>query len=92
MAISTNSALRHATSMLVKAGVPEVNAEKTSRAIVTSDVWGNPSHGLMRLPFYLQRITMGGVNAEAELKTISQSQALMEIMDSVIGNYGMPPI
>ena len=55
MGISTTQALTHATSMLVKAGVPEVNAAKTARAIVTSDVWGNPSHGLMRLPFYLQR-------------------------------------
>ena len=63
MTIQIAKALSHATSMLMKAGVPESNAAKTARAIVTSDVWGNPSHGLMRLPFYLQRITMGGDNA-----------------------------
>ncbi|MEN9453625.1 MAG: hypothetical protein RLZZ19_112 [Actinomycetota bacterium] len=85
MGISTTQALAHATSMLVKAGVPEVNAAKTARAIVTSDVWGNPSHGLMRLPFYLQRITMGGVNAEAELKTISQRGAIV----SLDGDHGL---
>ena len=33
MAISTKSALRHATSLLVKVGVPERNAEKTALAI-----------------------------------------------------------
>jgi (2R)-3-sulfolactate dehydrogenase (NADP+) len=76
MTINVEKALTHATSMLTKAGVPENNAAKTARAIVTSDVWGNPSHGLMRLPFYLQRITMGGVNAEAELKVISQRGAI----------------
>jgi len=59
MGISTVRALAHATSLLIKAGVSEVNSEKTARAIVTSDVWGNPSHGLMRLPFYLQRLTQG---------------------------------
>ncbi len=62
--------------MFVAAGVPEENAAKTARAIVTSDVWGNPSHGLMRLPFYLQRITMGGVNSEATLKIISERGAI----------------
>ncbi len=43
MAISIARALAHATSLLIKAGVNEVNSEKTARAIVTSDVWGNPN-------------------------------------------------
>ena len=72
MAISIARALAHGTSLLIKAGVNEVNSEKTARAIVTSDVWGNPSHGLMRLPFYLQRLSQGGVNPKAELKVISE--------------------
>ena len=79
MNLNTESALIHATSMLVAAGVPAKSAEKTARAIVTSDVWGNPSHGLMRLPFYLQRITMGGVNAEATLKVISERGAITSL-------------
>lgn len=79
MSIKTEDALSHATEMLVAAGVPEKNAALTARAIVTSDVWGNPSHGLMRLPFYLQRITMGGVNAGADLKVISERGAITSI-------------
>jgi len=79
MTISIKDALAYATSMLVAVGVPETNAAKTARAIVTSDVWGNPSHGLMRLPFYLQRITMGGVNGEAELTTISERGAITSL-------------
>ena len=79
MNLNTEFALSHATSMLVAAGVPAKSAEKTARAIVTSDVWGNPSHGLMRLPFYLQRITMGGVNAEATLKVISERGAITSL-------------
>ncbi len=79
MSIKVEQALAHATAMLVKAGVPEENAALTARAIVTSDVWGNPSHGLMRLPFYLQRIKMGGVNGGAELKVISQRGAITSI-------------
>ena len=79
MSIKTEHALSHATAMLVAAGVPEKNAGLTARAIVTSDVWGNPSHGLMRLPFYLQRITMGGVNAGANLNIISERGAITSI-------------
>lgn len=79
MSIKTEHALTHATAMLVAAGVPQENAALTARAIVTSDVWGNPSHGLMRLPFYLQRITMGGVNAGANLKVISERGAITSI-------------
>jgi len=79
MSIKTEHALSHATAILVAAGVPEKNAALTARAIVTSDVWGNPSHGLMRLPFYLQRITMGGVNAGANLNIISERGAITSI-------------
>ena len=77
MSITASKAIEHATSLLTKVGVPEKNAELTARAIVTSDVWGNASHGLMRLPFYLRRIEMGGVNAEAELRTISERGAIL---------------
>ncbi|MBU3692884.1 MAG: Ldh family oxidoreductase [Candidatus Nanopelagicaceae bacterium] len=79
MSIKVEHALKHATAMLVAAGVPQDNAALTARAIVTSDVWGNPSHGLMRLPFYLQRIKMGGVSGGAELKIISQRGAITSI-------------
>jgi (2R)-3-sulfolactate dehydrogenase (NADP+) len=79
MALTVDKALTHATSLLTKAGVSEKNAAKTARAIVTSDVWGNPSHGLMRLPFYLQRITQGGVNPVATLKVISQRGAITSL-------------
>ncbi len=79
MSIKTEHALSHATAMLVAAGVPDKNAALTARAIVTSDVWANPSHGLMRLPFYLQRITMGGVNAGANLNIISERGAITSI-------------
>ncbi|NDE51525.1 MAG: hypothetical protein EB029_04710 [Actinobacteria bacterium] len=77
MTIRVERALAHAIALLKKSGVGEIEAELTARAIVTSDVWGNASHGLMRLPFYLQRIAMGGVNPEATLKTYSNRGAVV---------------
>ena len=76
MSITASHAIEHCTALLEKVGVPKSNARITARAIVLSDVWGNASHGVMRLPFYLKRITMGGVNAEARLQTISERGAI----------------
>ena len=76
MIISAHRAIAHATQLLQNSGVSLSAAERTARCIVTSDVWGNPSHGLMRLPFYLQRIAMGGVNSGASLRVLSQRGAV----------------
>ena len=70
---------------MVNLGVPESDAELTARAIITSDVWGSPSHGLMRLPFYLQRLSVGGINPKATLDAISNRGATK----SFDGNAGL---
>ena len=79
MIISAERAISHASQLLQSSGVNQNAAARTARCIVTSDVWGNPSHGLMRLPFYLQRISMGGVNAGATLRTLSQRGAVTSL-------------
>ena len=77
MSITASHAIEHCSALLEKVGVPQGKARNTARAIVISDVWGNASHGVMRLPFYLKRITMGGVNAEAELNVVSERGAII---------------
>ena len=65
-----------ATSLLIASGVEESKAAITARAIIASDVWGNASHGLMRLGYYLRRLDAGGINAKAELNEISSRPAV----------------
>ncbi|MGA0877258.1 MAG: Ldh family oxidoreductase [Candidatus Nanopelagicaceae bacterium] len=77
MSLKASHAIKHCAALLEKVGVPERKAQSTARAIVISDVWGNASHGVMRLPFYLKRITMGGVNPEAELNVVSERGAIV---------------
>jgi len=64
------------TALLVASGVEDGKAATTARAIVASDVWGNASHGLMRLGYYLRRLSAGGINAKAGLKEISSRPAV----------------
>lgn len=71
------AAVASAAGLLVRAGVPEDKAALTARCIVTADAWGIASHGLMRLPYYLERIAAGGVNPAAELRVRSDSGPLL---------------
>lgn len=48
-------------ALLVAAGVPGHEANLTADALIDADVEGLPSHGLMLLPMYLERIAAGSV-------------------------------
>lgn len=54
-----------AEQILRDAGVPDENAAIVAHALVEADVRGMSSHGLLRLPVYVQRILKGGVDPAA---------------------------
>src|SRR5207248_1933056 len=58
-------------------GVGPGPAAQTAQAIVLADVWGVHSHGLLRLPFYLQRLTAGGCNPAARLRPVTDTGPLV---------------
>jgi (2R)-3-sulfolactate dehydrogenase (NADP+) len=63
--------------LLAATGVPEAAAEQTAQALVLADVWGVGSHGLLRLPFYLRRLTEGGCNPAALLRPVTDTGPLV---------------
>ena len=67
MTVLASRAIEIAATLLEKSGLTTENAQTSARAIVVSDVWGIPSHGLMRLSFYLDRIAHGGINPKARM-------------------------
>lgn len=74
-----------ACKLLEAAGMPAEESAETATCIIASDAWGIGSHGLMRLPFYLERLSAGGINATAKLKEVTNLPSL-RIFD---GNGGM---
>ena len=70
-------AVERATQLLVEAGMAQAKAEISARCIVASDRWGIGSHGLMRLPFYLERLRAGGINPIADLKIVTDLPSLV---------------
>lgn len=75
--LTVGTAIEKATELLIAAGMDAANAATSAHAIVASDRWGIGSHGLMRLPFYLDRLKAGGINPKAELKKVTDMPGLV---------------
>jgi len=68
MSLTVGQARTVATELLQAVGLDRENAEVTARAIVLADCWRVGSHGLLRLPYYLERSIAGGYPTTAALK------------------------
>jgi (2R)-3-sulfolactate dehydrogenase (NADP+) len=58
-----------AEGLLLAAGMSAEHAGPTVRALLLAECWGVTSHGLMRLPSYLTRLTRGGYR-DGDLVTV----------------------
>lgn len=74
---TVGQARSRAGELLVASGLDRLAAEHTAQALVLADVWGVHSHGLMRLPFYLQRLADGGCNPAARLRPVTDTGPLV---------------
>ncbi len=46
---------------------------------LTADMWGHPSHGMLRLPWYLARLQSGAMRPVTETETVSSFAAVSVI-------------
>jgi LDH2 family malate/lactate/ureidoglycolate dehydrogenase len=56
----------------MKVGVPEEEAEIVADLLVRSDLRGVESHGVTRLPIYIQRLQKGYVRKESRITTVKE--------------------
>src|SRR5512136_1395547 len=56
----------------LKVGVPEDEAEIVADLLATSDLRGVETHGVMRLPIYIQRIQKGYVRTVCKITTFKE--------------------
>jgi (2R)-3-sulfolactate dehydrogenase (NADP+) len=75
--LTVGRAIERATELLISVGMDPKKAAVSANAIVASDRWGIGSHGLMRLPFYLERLKAGGINPKAELTKVTDLPGLV---------------
>ncbi|QOV34604.1 Ldh family oxidoreductase [Streptomyces ferrugineus] len=60
-------------------GVPPVDARLLADNLVTAELWGHPSHGMLRLPWYLGRLASGATTAVAAPEVVTDSGAVLVV-------------
>ncbi|GGI38938.1 lactate dehydrogenase [Cnuibacter physcomitrellae] len=67
-------------SLLEAQGVPSGDAELIADSLVAADLWGHQSHGVLRLPWYIDRLRAGSMTARTEPAIVSDTGPLL-VMD-----------
>ncbi|MEN2388103.1 Ldh family oxidoreductase [Comamonas sp. A7-5] len=65
-----------ASQLLQKCGVQQAQAEVTAHALVRTSLRGIDTHGIARLPSYIERLRAGDFNAKAQPAVASQNGLL----------------
>jgi LDH2 family malate/lactate/ureidoglycolate dehydrogenase len=60
-------------------GVAPENALLLADTLVTAELWGHPSHGMLRLPWYLARIASGATTASAAPEIVTDNGAVVVV-------------
>lgn len=60
-----------AAAVLEAEGVPVTGAGLVARCLVQAELWGHPSHGMLRLGWYVARIRSGVVDPAAKPETVA---------------------
>ncbi len=64
-----------AAAMIARAGIVPEDAALLADALVTADARGMHSHGLLRLPVYLDRIRAGGFASKPAFEIVRETGA-----------------
>jgi LDH2 family malate/lactate/ureidoglycolate dehydrogenase len=63
--------------VLTHFGVPSRDAALVSDSLVQADLWGHQSHGLLRLPWYVDRLRTGAMKAVTEPSVLIDTGSLV---------------
>lgn len=77
MKVRYSDAVGLATDLLLAVGYDRPKAAAVARALALAEAWNLSSHGLLRLPIYLDRTAAGGYDPGAELTTVTDLGALL---------------
>ncbi len=68
--------------MFIKAGVDQKEAEIISDTLMFAELRNVQSHGIVRLPTYIERMENGVVNQNANMKFINNNAAAVAVLDA----------
>ncbi len=73
------------TGILAAVGVPAADARLLADSLVTAELWGHSSHGMLRLPWYAARLRSGAMEPVTRPTVVTDSGPLV-VLD---GNHGI---
>jgi hypothetical protein len=82
--IAPDALVAFGADVLVAVGVPEPDARLVADSLVTADLWGPASHGLLRLGWYVARLRSGAMRTvPAEIVVDGGAVAVLDGRDGV---------
>ncbi|WP_137176903.1 Ldh family oxidoreductase [Roseomonas sp. AR75] len=69
----------HVAALFAAAGVPQEDAALVADTLVRADLWGHSSHGVMRAPWYLDRLRTGVMTPVTAPETVVDAGAICVI-------------
>ncbi|WP_349367016.1 MAG: Ldh family oxidoreductase [Nitratireductor rhodophyticola] len=75
LTLQPDTAKAMAQQLIAATGVPDRTAELVASALVSADLQGKSSHGLLQLPVYLKRLKAGTIDPRGELETLQEGAA-----------------
>ena len=58
-------------------GVPRADADLLADTLVVAELWGHPSHGAIRMPWYAARLRSGAMTARTQVETVRDSGSVV---------------
>ncbi|MGX9961840.1 Ldh family oxidoreductase [Roseomonas sp. F4] len=77
-----------ATQALTQGGMRQDDAALTAQVLVLADLFGVRTHGISRVPQYLDRVVVGGIDAQADIQVARMAPGL----SMVDGRNGIGPL
>lgn len=84
--ISIEVLRRAAADMLRAVGVPDADADLVATSLVEADRRGTHSHGVLRLPLYVEAVRSGGIVPDPEMRWVREHGATA-VLDAA-GGFG----
>lgn len=64
-------------SVLERLGVPSGDAHLLADSLVVAELWGHSSHGMLRLPWYVDRLRSGAMQAVTQAAVVQDNDAVV---------------
>lgn len=78
--VSAESLHAYCVGLFSRLGLSEAHAELSAENMVLTNLWGIDSHGVLRLPIYVERLKNGAINANPSIQA-SGGESAFEVLD-----------